>query len=202
MNPTHLAPVPPAPSPASAGTGERRPAPTRPTRRSMAYLGVVCLLYAGAAVLQTAYGTLLSDVGLTGGAAPVAAAFLGAFDIAVVTALCLLIVWSWGKALGAPGPHGPGALAVVSLALVCSAVAELGAVVAELAVTGNAPVVLATSPARWTDVPVLGCLSLTNATLYVVLGAGLWRDRGWTAPRAAVPVLTIAALAAGTAALS
>ncbi|MCF2434415.1 hypothetical protein LV779_03825 [Streptomyces thinghirensis] len=59
-------------------------------------------------MLQTAYGTLLSDVGLTGGAAPVAAAFLGAFDIAVVTALCLLIVWSWGKALGGAGSARAG----------------------------------------------------------------------------------------------
>ncbi len=195
MIPTHPATT------ASPGTAPHRTAPARPVRRSMAYLAAVCLLYAGAAVLQTVHGPLLSDVGLTGGTASVAAALLGAFDIVVVTAVSFLIVWSWGKVLRVPGPLGRGTLAAVSVALLCSAVAESGAVVVELALTGEAPVVPATSPARWTDVPALGCLSLTNTVLYAVLSAVLRRERGWTAAKIAAPVLTIAALAAGTSAL-
>ncbi|MEU0910783.1 hypothetical protein [Streptomyces althioticus] len=195
MSTSSLAPV------VSADAEPHGPARTRPMGRSLACLAAVCLLYAGTAVLQTVYGTLMSDVGLTGGTAPVAAVLLGAFDILVVTVLCLLIVWSWGKALRVSGPMGPAALAAVSAALLCSALAEAGSLLVELAVTGDAPVVLATSPARWTGVPALGFLSLSNAVLYAVLTASLLRDGRWGAARAVAPVLTIAVLAAGTSAL-
>lgn len=195
MSPSSLAPA------VSADAEPHGPARPRPVRRPLACLASVCLLYAGTAVLQTVYGTLLSDVGLTGGTAPVAAALLGVFDILVVAALCLLIVWSWGKALRVSGPLGSAALAAVSAALLCSALAEAGSLLAELAVTGDAPVVLATSPARWTGVPALGFLSLSNAVLYAVLTVSLLRDGRWGAARTVAPVLTIAALAAGTSAL-
>ncbi|WP_455354540.1 hypothetical protein [Streptomyces sp. SYSU K217416] len=175
--------------------------PARPRWTASVAITAVCVLSVTVAVLQTRHGTLLSDIGLTGDSAPVFAAVLGMFDALFVTLGCALVVWLCGAARRVPDRRWSGVLAVTSCALLGAIAIEMAAVAVELTLTGAAPTVLATSPARWTGMQALGALSVSNVLLYAGLVTGLVRGRRWPWATAVLPVLVLAAVAALASAL-
>ncbi|MFK0257574.1 hypothetical protein [Streptomyces sp. NPDC090445] len=173
-----------------------------PGRTALAAAVATTLLSVVIALLQTRYGTLMSDVGLDGSAAHAAAVLLGVFDALFVTLACGIAAWLCGAALRVPENRLSAVLAVTSCALLAATALEAVALGLELLVTGDAPTVLALSPARWTGVPALGGLSLSNVLLFAGTWLGLVRGLRWPGGKAAVPIALLLVVALGAFSLS
>lgn len=173
-----------------------------PGRTALAAIGATTLLSVVIALLQTRYGTLMSDLGLDGSTAYVAAALLGVFDAVFVAVGCGIFVWLCGAGLRVPDNRLVAVLSVTSGALLAATGLEAVVLVGELLATGEAPTVLAISPARWTGVPALGGLSLSNVLMFTGMWLGLVRGLRWTGGRAVVPIAVLLAVAVGAFSLS
>ncbi|MFJ1731187.1 hypothetical protein [Streptomyces sp. NPDC088254] len=172
-------------------------------RTALVAAGVTTVLSVVIALTQTRYGTLMSDLGLGGGAAAYAtAAVLGLLDAVFVTLGCGVAVWLCGACLRVPENRLSAVLAVTSCALLAATGAEAAAVFVELLATGDAPTVLAISPARWTDVPALGGLSLSNLLMTAGVWLGLVRTLHWPGGKATVPVVLLLVVSLGAFSLS
>ncbi|MFI6049737.1 hypothetical protein ACIBCO_06515 [Streptomyces violascens] len=154
------------------------------------------------ALAQSRYGSLTTDLGLDGTAGLVTAVLLGIFDALFVSIGCGLVAWLCGAALKVPDNRLSAVFAVTSRALLAATVLEAVAVLVELVATGDAPTLLAISPARWTGMPALGGVSASNLLMFAVVWLGLVRGLGWRAGRAAVPVAVLMAVAVGAFSLS
>jgi hypothetical protein len=174
---------------------------TRWSEAGLAVRGGLAVAAASVAValLQSVWGTLLDGFGLHGWRIGVVAVLLGLLDAMILVGVLLLLVWGVGRLTRAP--HDPGArtFIVVVVALLAAALVELAACVAELGATGQISERLVSDPAHWVGPDMLGALSLSNLAVYAVAAGGTVRVLGWSAIRAAVLVLVLAALATGSA---
>lgn len=173
-----------------------------PGRTALLAVGVTTLLSVVIALVQTRYGTLMSDLGLEGSSAQVTAALLGVFDAVFVAVGCGIAAWLCGAALRVPDNRLSAVLAVTSCALLAATGLEAAAVFAELLATGDAPTLLAVSPARWTGVPALGGVSVSNLLMFAGVWLGLVRGLRWPGGRAVVPVALLLVVALGAFSLS
>jgi hypothetical protein len=169
-------------------------------RLALAVLGVAATLGMVLTVVQTAWGTLLSDVGLSGAEAVATAVVFGFVEALFVCGFFALLFWGTGRAVRAPRGNGLKVVVLAAGAITAGGLVDLVSCLAELLATGSAPIVTATNPARWGD-SVLGGVSLANVAFYTVAGVGSVRYLRWHVGQAAVLVVLLAAIATGASAL-